>query len=50
MFYKKFRGRGEIGRRAALRMLWRNPWGFDSPRPHHPLSFTLQRYDPKEIK
>ncbi len=28
-------GYGGIGRRSALRMLWRNPWGFKSPYPHH---------------
>ncbi len=31
-------GRGGIGRRAALRSLWGNPWKFESSRPHqHPL-------------
>src|SRR5690606_25638753 len=29
-------GRGGIGRRAALRSLWGNPWKFESSRPHHP--------------
>src|SRR5690242_18750002 len=28
-------GRGGIGRRAALRSLWGNPWKFESSRPHH---------------
>ncbi len=27
-------GRGGIGRRAALRSLWGNPWKFESSRPH----------------
>ena len=31
-------GRGGIGRRAALRSLWGNPWKFESSRPHHPAS------------
>src|SRR6478609_12137927 len=31
-------GRGGIGRRAALRSLWGNPWKFESSRPHHSLS------------
>ena len=30
-------GRGGIGRRAALRSLWGNPWKFESSRPHHSL-------------
>ena len=29
-------GRGGIGRRAALRSLWGNPWKFESSRPHQP--------------
>ena len=29
-------GRGGIGRRAALRSLWGDPWKFESSRPHHP--------------
>ena len=34
-------GYGGIGRRSALRMLWRNPWGFKSPYPHHFLYFFM---------
>ena len=30
-------GRGGIGRRAALRSLWGNPWKFESSRPHQVL-------------
>lgn len=30
-------GRGGIGRRAALRSLWGNPWKFESSRPHQNL-------------
>ena len=38
-------GRGGIGRRAALRSLWGNPWKFESSRPHQPFFFkTLQIY------
>ena len=35
-------GRGGIGRRAALRSLWGNPWKFESSRPHHLLERRLQ--------
>ncbi len=35
MIFEIFRGHGVTGRHAALRMLWRKPWGFDSPWPHH---------------
>ncbi len=28
-------GRGEIGRRARLRIWFRKEWGFKSLRPHH---------------
>ena len=31
-------GRGGIGRRAALRSLWGNPWKFESSRPHQEIS------------
>ena len=31
-------GRGGIGRRAALRSLWGNPWKFESSRPHQSCS------------
>lgn len=31
-------GRGGIGRRAALRSLWGNPWKFESSRPHQTFS------------
>ena len=34
---RAFRGRGGIGRRAALRSLWGNPWKFEFSRPHHSL-------------
>ena len=34
-------GRGGIGRRAALRSLWGNPWKFESSRPHQPCSKRL---------
>lgn len=34
VFYQTTCGYGGIGRRSALRMLWRNPWGFKSPYPH----------------
>lgn len=44
-----YRGRGGIGRRSALRSLWRDPWKFDSSRPHHCiLSFFLIK--PLDIK
>ena len=33
------RGRGGIGRRAGFRFRWRDPWGFESLRPHHFLLF-----------
>ena len=35
------RGRGGIGRRAALRSLWGNPWKFESSRPHQCTAATL---------
>ena len=37
VFWYKYNksGRGGIGRRAALRSLWGNPWKFESSRPHH---------------
>lgn len=34
------RSGGGIGRRAGLRILWGNPWGFDSPLEHS--SFRLE--------
>ena len=34
-------GRGGIGRRAALRSLWGNPWKFESSRPHQPSSLEM---------
>ena len=40
-------GRGGIGRRAALRSLWGNPWKFESSRPHHfPDIFSKMKIDP----
>ena len=35
------RGYGETGKRVALRMLWRNPWGFKSPYPHQKIIVFL---------
>lgn len=35
-------GRGGIGRRAALRSLWGNPWKFESSRPHQLISWPLK--------
>lgn len=39
VFYQTTCGYGGIGRRSALRMLWRNPWGFKSPYPHQDFYF-----------
>ena len=41
---KFFWGYGGTGRRAALRMLWRNPWEFESPYPHHEFSKMFEVY------
>jgi hypothetical protein len=37
------RGRGGIGRRAGFRYQWRESWGFESLRPHHPHEYGLTR-------
>ncbi len=44
-------GRGGIGRRAALRSLWGNPWKFESSRPHqHPIHRDRNRLNPNKIR
>lgn len=41
---------GGTGRRTALRMLWGNPWGFDSPWSHHQdFRYFFQKYTCPEI-
>jgi hypothetical protein len=39
--YAALSGRGEIGRHAGFRYLWRKPWGFKSLRPHQILKYML---------
>ena len=50
MFYTARCDRGGIGIRAALRMLWRNPWGFKSPRSHHEFSLLRAKRTIKKIQ
>ena len=37
-------GNGETGRRAALRMLCRKAWGFESPFPHQTTAYLTVKY------